>query len=529
MSKYFIIIAVIIYLCLMYIFIKKETNSERHLTNEYSYAHFSQINKDNWYLTPSLIFTSPIHLTIQEGESLFIPKGWWHWIETFGPSIAINFWCENSNSFSHPKLMSTTFQKPELHTIITKHLQRQKNVIIWDSKTDEIYKSPKLSDNNIDNKYIISLPGYEGGNNVPFDKKLNNNLYSLIEQYTTTPRIFNNKKVDMNFWISPGYHDTGLHYDDLDGILCVLQGTKKVTLYPPSDSCYLKPLSTLPHWAISSPLVFEYNTYTLIKELDPNNNFPSSRLLYESILSSGNKKILGTLTTINKSASNVVWGCKLQGNDMRWEFYFYHYTSDCKRSINNTHQNLYLDNHCSDSKHLEVFKQVYNQNNLIIHSFDIYVDSESVGEDIHLYYNNNSEYNFPFYGSGKTLKLNGDISFESNFIIDTQDNCFKNFYKYTQHIGSKDVQTLKHKKLIYLYKCQDSGIWNKRDDQIFIQYLGISIDDFIHFLKTHKYPKQFVNHVISNKDKYKNIKNEITIVFDKKTLTPIRSGFYGLL
>jgi hypothetical protein len=500
---------------------------ERHLTNEYSYAHFSQINKDNWYLTPSLIFTSPVYLTIKKNESLFIPKGWWHWIETYGPSTAINFWCEESeNLFNRPKVLQTTFQKKNLHKIITKHLQKQKDVMIWDSHTDEVYNSNKLPDK--DNKYIISLPGYEG-NKVLFDKKLNNHLYDIIKKHATTPNIFKNKQVDMNFWISQGYHDTGLHYDDSDGLLCVLEGIKKVVLYPPSDSCYLKPLSTIPTWATHRPLEFEYNTYTLIKELDPNTNLPSSRLLYESILSSGNKRILGNLTNLNKYASNIVWGCKLQGNDVRWEFYFYHYTSDYERSTNITHQNMYINNHNPDSKHLDIFKQIYNQNNLIIHSFDIYTDSESVGEDIHLYYNNNNEYKFPFYGSGKTLKLNGDMSFESNFIIDTQSNCFKNFYKYTKHIGSKNVQTYQHKKLINLYKCQDSGIWHKRDDQIFIQYLGISIDDFIDFLKTHKYPSQFVNHVISNKDKYTNIKHEITIVFDKKTLQPIRSGFYGLL
>ena len=55
----------------------------------------------------------------------------------------------------------------------------------------------------------------------------------------------------------------------------------------------------------------------------------------------------------------------------------------------------------------------------------------------------------------------------------------------------------------------------------------IDIDDFISFLEEFRYKSSFIEHVKSNKKNYKNISHEITIVFNKNTLLPYRSGFYG--
>ena len=38
-----------------------------------------------------------------------------------------------------------------------------------------------------------------------------------------------------------GNVDSGLHYDKSEGIMCVLNGRKIVTLFPTSDSKYLYP------------------------------------------------------------------------------------------------------------------------------------------------------------------------------------------------------------------------------------------------------------------------------------------------
>ena len=101
----------------------------------------------------------------------------------------------------------------------------------------------------------------------------------------------------------------------------------------------------------------------------------------------------------------------------------------------------------------------------------------------------------------------------------------KNFKTYLEKIGFKDVE--RYSVLLDKYKCKDHAIWNKYKDQIYIQYFGISLSDFIQFLKEHKYPKKLIDHVSTHD--YEEIEHEITIVYDLKTLQPVRTGFYGIL
>ena len=115
-------------------------NMKRHLTNEYHYAHFSQITKDNWYLTSSYLLTSPRTIYLKEGESLWIPKGWWHWVESLGPSIAINFWSEESNykMRDEPHKLSSTYQTDKVKRKIKEYLKNKNQIYIWNSDIDEI-------------------------------------------------------------------------------------------------------------------------------------------------------------------------------------------------------------------------------------------------------------------------------------------------------------------------------------------------------------------------------------------------------
>jgi hypothetical protein len=101
----------------------------------------------------------------------------------------------------------------------------------------------------------------------------------------------------------------------------------------------------------------------------------------------------------------------------------------------------------------------------------------------------------------------------------------KHFKKYVETIGFKDVE--RYSVLLDKYKCKDHAIWNKYKDQIYVQYFGISLADFISFLKEHKYPKKLIDHVSTHD--YEEIEHEITIVYDLNTLQPVRTGFYGIL
>lgn len=538
----------ILYLIVQILNKRQNKNLKRHLTNEYHYAHFSKITKENWFLKPSLLFTCPIRLKLKVGQSLWIPKGWWHWIESKGMTTAINFWSETSKSnLKNPIVINSTFQDGNLSHKITKILHKQKVVDIWKSDgVDRIMECivPNKNNNN-HNNYIISLPGY--GQNNPFNK-LNKKMYKQINKYVNVPyslfgQTNNNTDIDMNFWISLGDHDTGLHYDDYDGLLCMLKGEKNIILYPPSDTKYLEPICVIPEWAKNYSVKFEYNTYTFINILDDTKNLPSSRLLYETVMASGNKKILQTITMIYNivKRNNVIWGCKFDGTNMRWEVYMYHYDSNySSRSPKTEMIELYLNNNSlnpsENKKQFDMYKTICYDKNLIIHSFDIYKHSDIVEKELHLYYKLVKNYKLPFIGKGTCVNLEGNEKYESNYILDKQQRFYKNLNKYLCKIGYTHIiknlsykQFKQLKKLINLYSCDYICIHNKNQTQIFIQYLGITINDYIDFLRVYNYPCELYKHVIDNKNMYENINHEITIVFDIQTLQPIRTAFYGIL
>lgn len=496
-----LIVLVLVYLCLC----TNTNNKLRHMTNEYNFAHFSNITNYNYYQYPALLLTSPIKLVLHAGEYLWIPKKWWHWVYST-KSVAINFWSTSIFDATKPFTGKNTIDNSQF----LKQLELYTgNIDVWDSIQDITYKTHISNIQNQNNKYIISAYGQ-------YDvTKPNTQLYNFLQKFIVIPSLFNNKDVESNIWISPGKQDTGLHYDDNHGLLCVLQGTKTITLYPPTDTMYLDAICVLPLWAKNKPIYFEYNLYNKIRDLD-DTNLPSARLLYESVMVYDNKEILKYISNTNTAENTLVWGCKLHNNIMRWEFYAYHYNhTDTKlfEFSNNAQQLLTIKNY----KHLT--------NNIAVHSFDLFNTNIPLQPDIHFYHTISKITDLPFFGYG-TMNKKNEIIRESDFVIDTQDNFMQN---YTLYLSEINLSADTCKNLITTYKCHYVSVHKKNTTDIFIQYFGISIVDFILFLITFKYPQQLIIHVQENKSKYENICHEITIVYDIITQVPIRSAFYGVV
>ena len=514
-----IMLLLVIYYCKFRI---SNNNSSRHLSDEFGYAHFSEITRYNYLLYPSLLYTHPQRFILKENEALWIPKGWWHWIESFD-TIGVNFWLTNIKKNDKYKIPFIIKQK--LSNKIVEEINIFKDVSIWDSYNDKIENKDINKKNLKKNEIIITLPGYV----KQFTKsKLNPELIKKVAPHIKIPELLEkitDSEIDYNLWISDKFHDTGLHYDDNYGLLCVLKGEKRITLYPPSDTQYLKPYSILPFWATNDPIQFEYNTYTFLKKLDKNKSLPSSRLLYETLKCYNNKDIMLLISNrLNIYGVNkAVWGFKLHNNIVRWELYLYHYSFDDKHKIS------YLYDFDLDDSKKEKLKEMNNeQKDLIIHSFDLYENGKT-GKDIHFYYKTVQDIIVPFFGKGETLKENRDSVFESDFVLDISERFIEQYDNYLKKINftNSKVFTLKH--LLKKYKCTYYCIHNKNPEQIFIQYLGISIYDFILFLKEFNYPIMLISHVRTNLDKYRDILHEITIVYDINTCKPIRSAFYGLV
>ena len=80
-------------------------------------------------------------------------------------------------------------------------------------------------------------------------------------------------------------------------------------------------------------------------------------------------------------------------------------------------------------------------------------------------------------------------------------------------LGYEDLSDKFKNTILEKYECYQICIHNKTDKQIFVQYLGISNEDFLSFLNFNNYPNHLINFIEKqvNLDNYK-INNEITIV-----------------
>jgi hypothetical protein len=479
----------VLLLSLYFYRVLQNSNSERHLDDSFFFAHFSKINNKNFFVYPELLLTSPKHIILNEGESLYIPPNWWHWIRS-EKSIAINFWClDECTIFNEPHILRDKFVNKDL--IVDKISNYNNSVMVWNSSNDKTI--PGTMNINRDNNYVITLPGY--GNTK---EKLNIPLLDHVKKDIVKPKYFKDKDVDINLWVAAGKHDTGLHYDDKAGILSVLKGKKYITLYPPHNSSYLHPYEVVPDWAKTKPYKVEYNVFHFDRELK--NALPSSRLLYESLY--GAKYRSDIVQKLSAFPDRSVWGCKKQGGHMRWEVYQYQY----------------------DIKDSSKMSPLLKDRGIVITSTDVYDTSNVIGDEDHIYTCDNGNMGFPFFGHG----YKNEDEPESIFVLDNKQRFKKKFGDYMKKIGF-DKNVDKFYSYQNQYNCKHICVHNKMNNQLFIQYLGITVEDFVWFLIKFGYDIHLIKHVITNMHMYRNINHEITIVYDIQTGEPIRSGFYGIL
>ena len=83
--------------------------------------------------------------------------------------------------------------------------------------------------------FLITLSAYPLG-------EMNSRLQKAVKTMAKIPASAQQPGMEMNVWVTSGAQSTPLHFDDRDGLLCVAQGAKEVTLYPPKDSSFLYPL-----------------------------------------------------------------------------------------------------------------------------------------------------------------------------------------------------------------------------------------------------------------------------------------------
>ena len=410
------------------------SNLKKHKDAISLYAHFSKIDIYNYLIFPKLFFAHPINFLLKEGESIYIPKQWWHWIKTTKKTFAINYWFNNNINVKKPFVFNN-------NTKYDINLLNNIYVSIWDSsmKTDNLTTTTfkEFYNSGENNKYIITLADYETG-------MINNYIKKQIEPYVKFPKNKNIKtdKFEYNVWVSSGTHDTGLHYDDEDGVLSVIEGEKEIIMFPPSDTKYLYPYKISYDWINNKPLNFRYNSYTYF---NITTGISSGQLLYET--AKHDKRVLANISKLyykNKKEKNngLIWGFKKNKDIYRWELYTYNLNS-----------------------------------NQTVSSLDIMMNEYDIGNEKHYYYNNDTTIKFaklPFWGHGKYEK-NGKYYDESKiFVIDSYDSFNINYDNYMDKLEYSEIKDTFRDIILNNYECYEICIHNKNINQIFVQYLGIS-------------------------------------------------------
>lgn len=466
----------------------KSDNKYKHKNYDSLYAHYSMIDEYDYEKFPKLQFANPIHFQLQKGESLYIPKKWWHWIKSTQRTFSINYWFNNE-----------TEQKPFVfnHTIdYDVRSLNNETVAVWNSEKN--YKGERTHSVNFEHFYnsqkddrcVITLSNYPAGER---NSHIKNNLSKHIK-FPVNEKLKFKHSYDYNVWISSNRHDTGLHYDDEDGILTVIEGEKEVILFPPSDTEYLYPYEVNYAWKKTQALNFRYNTYSNFGKVD---GICCGELLYATC--NNDMRVLNNISKLYEKYGSIIliWGFKKTGDEYRWEIYRASFMNKTK-----------------------------------ITSWDIHSNEYNISEEKHYYFKigDESTNKLPFWGYGKYKKNNIIYDESKIFVVDTYDAFNKNYDEYMDRLDYGSIKTTFKDIILEKYKCNEICIHNKKPNQIFVQYLGITNDEFVDFLTINQYPEYIINFVTENVEMNNyNIINEITIVYDIDKQNIIRSGFYGNL
>lgn len=516
----------------------------RHKENS-KYAHYSRINKHN-FKNYNLKNTHPKKFTLEKGECLFIPRGWWHWIVSKPNTKAYNIWFKNDKiKQNKPFVLSEKINCCINNNSLIQILKNTK-IIVYNENINDEYEMTisEYITLNIKNSYVITLNDVYSQNRIIIDK---------IIKYLPIPLFLNDipiTKDNVNFWFNINEMDTGMHFDDDDGILCIIDGIKEILLFPPEDSLLLDGYIYQIYWINNKIEDLLYNTYTLRNNclINSHNKLHNNILLLFSIQNLEIIRYINNLCGIF-GQNNIIYGvkCDLDGN-IRYEYYFYTYSK---------YDKSYVDNHSLNNVNKQLSKELFNSikkisldniktENLIIHSFDLYNINNTVlfnkpneSPKISLYYNlhPNNSFERPFYGKlyeYDGLKYSDEYLFiltDTNYIVNNVSIVLNNI-----HLKIKPEIII---SLISKYKyVPDICIYNKGKNNnkllFCIQYFGLSNQDFYDFLIKYKYPETLINFYYKNNNKFDYVNKEITIHFEldenmNENIRVLRTAFYGCL
>ena len=152
------------------------SNLHRHKKSDSLYAHFSDVDQFDTELYPNLKFTNPIYFKLEKGQSIYIPKGWWHWIKSTIKSFAVNYWFSNDNQLD-PFIFDYHFEF-DINKL------NDEEVYIWNSSKYNEYSLvnsfEKFYNSGLDDRYVLTLSNYTDG-------EKNYKIKNFVEPYAKFP------------------------------------------------------------------------------------------------------------------------------------------------------------------------------------------------------------------------------------------------------------------------------------------------------------------------------------------------------
>jgi hypothetical protein len=278
--------------------------------------------------------------------------------------------------------------------------------------------------------------------------------------------------------------------------------------------------------ATGQDVFFDYCLYEYKPAVPFERKLRSVNLLFHSFEFFGiNEKAFDLVRTIRKGIgySWTVWGVKLQGNSVAWEFYFYDYRRiQRERSI---------------TKILDTIRPIIPCRIQAIETQPYFMFSIDVGdellsgnralEEIHLYIGNtasnvSSGISYSLTERGRKLE-----NFYFFFDPKTEMKGLLNKVFCSAHV---DPSRITIDQLIWpeLRNCKRICAANKQNNDC-IYFSGINVDQFIFFLRRLNYPGEIISFVEGNRSMLDHLQYDVG--FDYRTegdqVIPLKSGYYG--
>lgn len=224
---------------------------------EYKYSKIAEKvpDRDKY---PLYYQASAHEYTIEEGEMIFIPAGWFHVVYSEDVNsesqinFALNYWYDPVNNWKDgdpscllPYKKKHSIPKLDLHTIFGNDTVR-----VMKSELDGLFPSDRVYHKFPPGKCSIEFMKYD-----EFYTSKNPKYYIIQEQsnkfadymppYETPSKI-------MAAWINFGNARCLIHYDEYDNWLCQIDGKKRLILFPPEDRDLLYMFNPAPYEVITT-------------------------------------------------------------------------------------------------------------------------------------------------------------------------------------------------------------------------------------------------------------------------------------